>query len=246
MVIKNKERRSANITLIILFIGLLAIFLPWLLNADMMDWGFAVAFFGVIISLSCFFIFLMFNSRAKVIKRMFLNENILVHWNYTKEFWDRLNKEDMKESGVGKIFGFFIGGLFVLIGFIFLIVDSEENSLFFLIMLGVGIFFVIIGFAATFAERRRIRTAVPEAIISKDGLYYRNILYAWNAPLVSFLESISIDADNPTAILFTMRILTGTRFRPIQYHQNFVSVPIPPGQEDSARSVIRYFNTRPS
>lgn len=239
---KNKERKNANISLIIMFIGIIAVLLPFLSNADLESWGFAVAFIGMILAVTMFFVFLMFNGRAKVQNRIFNNENIMAHWKYSKEFWDRIQTEDTKDAGIGRIFGFFFGGIFTLIGIIVFAVDPEENALFLLFMLGIAIFFVIIGFISTSAEKKRVNASLPEAIIAQEGLFYKNILYTWNTPAISFLESVTLHPVVPGTILFVLRQLSGGRAHISHYHRFYLAIPVPSGEEQSAASIIQYFN----
>ena len=243
MAYKNKERKNANVSLIIMIIGLLAAVLPSVLKADMLKWGFAVSFVGGITGIITFIVFLMFNGRARIRERMFHNENVLAHWQYSREFWDQIYKEEMKDSGIGKIFGFFFGGIFTLIGIIIFAADTEENGLFLLIMLGVAVFFIIIGFVSSAASKKRIKTSLPEAIIAQEGLFFKNILYTWKSKGISYLESVTMDPVAPSTILFVLRQLSGGAAVGIpHYHQFFLPIPIPPGQEPTAYSIIQYFN----
>jgi len=242
MAYKNKERRSANVSLIIMVIGILAAALPFILNVDMVMWGFGVAFIGGTTALITFFVFLMFNGRAGVRERMFRDENILARWQYSKEFWEQEYKEDMKDSGIGKIVGFFFGGIFTLIGIIFFAIDTEENVLILLIMLGIAVFFIIIGFISSGAEKRRINSSLPEAIIAQEGLFFKNILYTWNSRAISYLESVTMHPTQPTTILFVLRQLSGGGLSMTRYRQFFIEIPIPLGQEQTAFSIIQYFN----
>ena len=70
---KNNERRSARISFIIMFIGILAVVLPYVIKSDMDDWGFGTAFIGAVVALTAFFVFLMYHNRAKVREKMFRN-----------------------------------------------------------------------------------------------------------------------------------------------------------------------------
>lgn len=241
MVRRNKERRNANISLFIMFVSILAVVLPFILKADMMQWGFASAFAGGTIAIIAFFIFLMFNGRAGVQERMFSGENLLAHWQYTYEFWQQENKEDIESSGIGKIVGFFFGGIFSLIGFVVFAANTRKNGLFLMIMLGIGIFFIIIGFISSVVERKRLVSALPEAIIARDGLFYKNILYTWNSHNVSYLESVTMHPATPNAILFVLRQLSGGTVSITHYHRFFISIPVPPGQEQTAYNIIQYF-----
>jgi len=46
---------------------------------------------------------------------MFQNENIVARWQFSQEFWKQMCNEDMVDSGIGKIVGFFLGGIFALL-----------------------------------------------------------------------------------------------------------------------------------
>ncbi|MHB1453735.1 MAG: hypothetical protein ACYCYM_07270 [Saccharofermentanales bacterium] len=242
---KNKERRNARTSLIIMVIGMLAAVLPFALNADMESFGFGVSFIGAILALTCFFVYLMFNGRAKVFDRMFHGENVLAHWSYSKEFWEKERQKDSEDSGIARVVGFFLGGIFALIGIVFLISDPDDNGVLFLIMLGIGLFFVLIGFISAASEKRRAATMLPEAIIAREGVLYKDILYTWNSPKIAFLVSVSMDSVSGDSIVFVLRQLSGGRGT-IRYHKTSVSIPVPPGEEAAAGNIVRYFDMEPS
>lgn len=239
---KNKERKSANISLIILLISIIAVALPFVIDADMMDWGYGVALIGVVVGLTSFIVFLMYNGRARVRSRMFRNENILAHWKYSEEFWKNEIAKDNADAGIGKIIGFFLGGIFLVIGIVVFAADTDDNGMFFLLMLGLAVFFVIIGFISVSAQKRRIKASVPEVVIANEGLFYKNILYTWNNRAFSYLESVTMHPSEPSTILFVLRQLSGGRGNAAHFHQNFIPIPIPLGQEPSANYLIQYFN----
>lgn len=243
MAIKNKERRNANISLTIMFFGVIAAIFPFLFKFGIDEgWGIFLAFAGAFLAIISFFVFLMYNSRAKVRAKMFRNENILARWQYSKDFWDRVTKEDLKDSGLGKVFGFFFGGLFAVIGIIVFFLNMDDNGIFLLIMLGVAIFFVLIGFIAAGVEKRRVHNSLPEAVISQEGIFFKDTLYTWNAKAISRLESVSMHPAEPDTLLFVTRQLKGGGLNPVHYPPVPLSIPIPPGQEQSAESIIRFFN----
>jgi hypothetical protein len=244
MPLKNKDRRSAGISLFVMVLGFAAVVIPIVAPESGMDWGYAAAFSGLIVGLTAFFAFLLFNSRARVFKRMFDNERILARFIYPKDFWEKIIKEEREESGAGKALGFFLGGLFLLIGLVMYLI--QQNGLFLLMMLGLAVFFVIVGFLASRADRRRLDQALPEAVIAPEGVFYNNILHTWNVRMTSYLESVSMHPDEPDTLLFVIRQLAGggsyyiPHFRPGR-----LSIPIPPGQEQAAYHIISYFNLPP-
>jgi hypothetical protein len=239
---KNKERRNANISAIIMMIGIAGVVLPYVLDANMMGWGFGVSFVGIFVALSACFVFLMFRGRAKVLDRMFKNENVLARWQYSKEFWGKEYEEDMEDSGIAKVAGFFLGGIFLMIGIVVYMVNPDDNGMFLIIMLAIAVFFAIVGFAATAAEKKRITTSMPEAVISKQGLFYKNILYTWNNRLISYLVSVGISPVDHSKIIFTLRQLSRSSGSFIHFYKSTLEIPIPPGQEQSASEIVKYFN----
>jgi ABC-type Fe3+-siderophore transport system permease subunit len=237
---KNKERRSANITLIIMMIGLIFVALPFIAKPnDMADWGFASIMIGGFVSITTFFVFLMFNGRARVQDRMFSGENLLAHWQYTLEFWQQEIKDDLEDSGIGKIVGFFLGGIFAIIGIVVFAADTDDNAPFLLIMLGIAVFFVIIGFISAASEKKRIATSQPEVLIAREGVFYKNLLYTWNQPAITYLECVTLHPNNPGLLIFMIRQLGG---RVAHYHRHSMVIPVPPGQDQVALQIVNYFN----
>ncbi|MCX7842298.1 MAG: hypothetical protein N2489_04405 [Clostridia bacterium] len=236
---KNKERRSANICLAIALLGLAAIVIPLVLEMDMMNGGYASIVIGAFVGLTGFLVFLMFYSRAKVFENMLTGSNLLAHWHYSNDFWQKEMKEEIVDTGIAKIAGAVLGGIFALIGIVVFFADTDENGTFLLIMLGVGIFFTLVGFVAAAANKKRLQEALPEALIAREGIYYKGDLYTWNQRVLSHLECVAQDPTNPSNILFVMRQLSG---RPVHYHQHFISIPVPPGEEGTANNIVHFFN----
>lgn len=242
MPVQNNEKKNAVISLIIMSAGVLSAVLPFLLHTDLADWEFAVIFVGIVTAITAFFIFLMYNGRAKVQEKILSCEDILAHFYYPKEFWDRVSQEDMKDSGIGKIVGFFLGGIFALIGLTVFIIDTEENLLFLLIMAGIAVFFVIIGFISSAAEKKRITNSLPEAVIAKEGLYYKNTLYTWNDKKFCRLVSVTYHPADSDFLVFGLRRLSGNRMIITRYYPLFIQIPVPNGQAQAAYDIVTYFN----
>lgn len=240
--VKNKERKSATISLTFVFISIIAGVLPFILEPEPEAWAFAEAFIALVVGLSSLLVFLMFQSRAKVLDRIFEGQNLLARFQYGEREWNRTVEGEIKDAGIGKIVGFFIGGIFLLIGFVLYLADPRDNGVFMLIMAGLCGFFIMIGFLSAAAAKKRIRGSLPEAVIAKDGLYYQNILYTWNNPTVSYLESVVLHPTQPGTLLFVLRQLSGGRSRIAHYHKHDIPIPIPRGCEVQAEGIVRYFN----
>jgi uncharacterized membrane protein HdeD (DUF308 family) len=238
---ENKERKNVKISFTVMLIGILAAFMPFILNADMESYGFAVSFAGLLLAITSFIVFLMFRGRAKVLEGMFYDDMVLAHWTYPEEFRDRIREQDKEDSKIGRTVGYFLGGIFALIGLVFFAADPDENTLFLFILLGIAVFFIIIGYVSAAMERKKAETLIPEAIIAKDGVIYKGVLHTWNAPSIAYLESVSLHPAIPGTILFVIKRLSGTRATLIRYRRTYIAIPIPPGQEVSAEHIVDHF-----
>ncbi len=236
---KTKERHNANLSLVFTLSGVIAAAAPFITGGDIAEWGGASLTGGVIMSVTAFITFLMFNGRAKVMSRIFSGDNVLVRWQYSEAFWEENIQNEMKDSGTMKIMGAVLGGIFAVTGAGFFIADPDDNGLTALIMLGLGGFFLILGFVSAAVDRRRLRRSPPEAVIARDGVFYQGALYIWNQPSIAYLEGVSVNPADPSRLLIVVAQLAG---RYAQYQQHFINIPIPPGQEQIANDVADYFD----
>jgi hypothetical protein len=242
MPVKNKERSNASLSLLIFILSVIAALIPFLLEADMERWGFGVVMVSGVTGLTSLVVFLMFNGRARVWDSMFNKENILAHWSYSEEFWDKVSAADAKDAGIGRIIGSILGGIFLLTGIVVYAAGNDEDGIFMMIMSGIAVFFVVIGFISAAAEKKRVRNSIPEVIIARQGIFFKNTLYTWNNKAISYLESVSMHPAEPSTLLFVLRQLSGARGHAFHFHQYQIPVPIPSGQQQSADELIRYFD----
>lgn len=239
---KNTERRSANVCLALMSSGLVALILPSALDANMMQWGYAVSFVGGFVAFSFLLCFFLFNGRAKVMDRIFNNQRVLAHWKYDEASWGRMTTQDRGNTVLFKIFGLLLAVVFLLIGIVGYLSGMADGAPFAGSMGGVAVVFIIVGIVSSRSGKKRVDTSSPEAIISQDGLYYKNILYTWNTKRLADLQSVDRDPEDASALLFSMKQLQGGGKFNIARHQSFaVSIPIPPGEEEKADEIIRHF-----
>lgn len=237
MIKKNRERRSANICLLVMGLGLIPAATSFLWDPDLINGGAAALFIGGFITIIAFFTFLMFNNRAKVMERLFRDENVLAHWRYSQSFWQNEIQEDLEGFAAGRIIALILAGIFSLIGLASLLMD-DDNAIFAGIMIGVGLLILTAALAAISIQKNRLLADAGEAIICQDGLYYKSVLHTWNQKAVSFLEGVALHPYEPDRLLFVYRQLSG---RSARYPRQTISVPIPPGEEQSAHWIEDHF-----
>ncbi|NTV90733.1 MAG: hypothetical protein HGA22_10325 [Clostridiales bacterium] len=238
---KNRERKSANISLIFVLIGVIMISAPFLLQADMMNWGFASVVVGGFILFAAGISFLLFNKRAKVTSDILNETNLLARWTYDPEYWRREVAEEIESLSGIRIIGGIIGGILAIIGFIIMLTDPEDNAAFFLVMLAIGLIIFFIALASAAVQKKRLLNEPGEAVIVRDGVYYKGQLTDWNG-VTSVLEGVCIDPRNPANLLFAYKYLSGSRARMPHMHPGTLQIPIPQGAEQSAYYIINYYN----
>ncbi len=236
---KNNERRKAYISLGFTLVGIIAAVAPFALEADMFVWGGASFMGGVITAISAFITFLMFNGRAKVMSAMFSGDNILVKWRYSDEFWEKNIRYEIRDTKIMRKIGAILGGVFVIVGVVAFVIDPDDNGLFTLMMLGIGVFFLILGFVSAATQKRRLRRSPPEAVIAKEGVLYQGELFTWNQPAIAYLDGVSVNPADPSEMLFVIVQLSG---RYAQYQKHYIHIPIPAGQEKMAEDIAYYFD----
>ncbi len=237
--IKNKKRRTANRSLIFLLLGLFMMFGPINLGwVDGMGGGFALAVFGLLIAVTGFVSWIIFLKLARRQDAILSGKNLIVHWKYQLEEWQKYTENEYKTDRRGKKILFFIVAAFALFfGVLFFILDPENGIYVLFVMLGL---IAIIGLTAILSTRfsyQQNKKYLGEAIISKDGVYLNKQLHVWNI-ISSHLDSVElISEEDPPEIEFTYST-SGYR------NNNTYSarVPVPKGQEAMALHVVEVFN----
>src|SRR5665647_783349 len=112
MILKNHERGHANRSLIILLIGISLILFPFIEDADMMNWGYASIYFGGFLMLCALISFYIFNSRAKVMKKIIEKEEVLAIWTSSKEQMSKIDEEAYSNAKMSKQASLVFAGIF--------------------------------------------------------------------------------------------------------------------------------------
>lgn len=239
MPLKNKEKSNAALSFIVMTAGMLCAVFPFLLSEYPSDRQLAVAFAGLAVSVTSLFLFMMYKSRADAYERILSGSETLAHFHYPPEKSGVFIGE--ADGGAGPVVGSLIGAVFALTGLILWLADPAENGAFFVLMLVLAVFFALTGFAAAFAEKRRLRNSLPEAVIAKEGLYFKNTFYTWNDRRFSYLESVSLHPAEENCLLFCLRRVGRNRLNPVWRQPLMITVPVPEGEGAAAEFIVAYF-----
>jgi hypothetical protein len=237
--IKNSKRRVANRALIFMAIGLFLMFGPINLGwIDGMNGGFALSALGFMIALTFFITWIFYHKLARRQDTILSGKNLVVHWKYSLEEWEKYTENEHTSDSKGKkVLFFIISGFALFFGILFTILDPENGIYVLYVMLGLILIIGITAFLSIRITHNRNKKYLGEAIISRDGIYLNKQLHVWGI-ISSHLDSVVLISDEePLEIEFS--------YSTYGYKNNnsySVRVPVPKGQESMALHVIEVFN----
>jgi len=205
---------------------------------DGMDGGYALAFVSFFLAVSSGAVALLFIHRARVMDGILADPHPLAHWVYTKEMSQESRDREYRDfAGRNRSMFLLIGGMLVLVSLFFIIFVGDgglKTGIVLLVLAGV---LFVVSRVTPVLEQRRAAGAPREAFIARTGIIYRGVVY----PFRSFLGSrgrVSLrnaDTKNPALLVFPFTQQNGLFIR-----QPFtVAIPVPPGEENVARAVVR-------
>lgn len=225
---ENKEKRRARWSLFFLLLGSGMLFTPFLINADLMKWGFACSFVGLFIGITALICFLAFRRNSIVVETLFIEENLLANWRYPRE---------VEEWNPGKIGSIFMGCIFILIGFVVFISDTDEYLNFFIITLIFSFLLMIIGSIIATRVKENQDTSDREVWIYKQGMIFEGEAFVWESVLMSLRHVGIVNMEGKDFLTF---IFTRPSRRRL-YHKSSVQIPIPEGYGELAASIVGFY-----
>lgn len=230
----NPPKRIAVGSFVVGLIFIFLIFVPGLLGVDGMMGGFALSFIFFFAAIVAFVTFYFYFGFARKVDEILSGKGVLAHWVYDDEYWlDYARKEYVAEKSEKK-------GLFLVVccfalffGVLFWLLDPDAGFYVFIVMIGL---IVVVGFAwrfsAWYTYRQNI-SGVKEAFVTKNAVYLNRHLYTWDSVLASFDEASMKNNSGLSLLVFSFTVVG--RAGPQTYN---VRVPIPRGEEDTAKSII--------
>jgi hypothetical protein len=207
---------------------------------DGMSGGFALAFVSFFLAVSSAAVSLLFVYRARVMDAILADPAPLARWTYPEEIAHAsVEREYHEYQERNQAMFIIIGGMLVVFALFFLIFVGEgglETGLFLLI---VAAFLYGVSRVTPWLERRRATCAPHEAVITREGIVYEGSVYPFRSFMV-FRNGVTLKKPgkrNPAALVFSFNQLTGGYIvQPFD-----VVVPVPAGEEERARQVVRHF-----
>jgi len=232
---KNPQRRTALIWVAITLIGVFAIFAPSMFGMEGMDGGFAISFFAIVLTITGIVVAIMYFRRAQALDNIVTGENLLAHWTYTAEEWQKYIEEEFAEEKAAKTRLFaMVAIISAIVGIGFYLFKRDHPVLILLIFGGLIVFSGIVAFLSVVLGRFRNRPDQRGAYISRDGVYLGRQFHTWQG-MGARLENACYKEEHTS--LPRLEFDYSTPGRDMRYDYS-VRVPVPSGKEEEARKIL--------
>ncbi len=220
-------------------LGLLMIFAPGLVGIDGFDGGYAISFAGLFVAIMGLVVAGFYYQQAKILDGILRGDGLLAHWTFDDQMWQEYTQKEYTEEISEKKGLFLIVSFFALFfGFLFWFLDNEAGFFVFLVMLGlIGLVGFTWRFSAWYNRRQNIG-GVKEAYIAQSGVYMNQRLYTWRLFSARLLK-VEIKNEKVWSVL-KFRYTAFTVPGPQTYT---IRVPIPIGQEETAKNIVLQLNS---
>jgi uncharacterized membrane protein len=234
----NPPKRITIASFIVASFSAVMIFVPELVGIDGFEGGFALSFVSFFIAITAAIMGAMYLGFANKVDKVLRGEGVLAHWAYTSDYWlDYSEKEYKEEKSEKKGLFLVVSGFALFFGILFWVLDPEAGFVVFIVMLAlIGMVAFAWQFSTWHNYKQNIR-GVKEAYITRDTLYMNRKLYTWNTVFTCFDEGSQKDNHGLSLLIF--KFTSATKAGPQTYT---IRVPIPPGQEESAKKIVEKIN----
>lgn len=229
---KNPYLVPVIIFCVLAFVFSFVIFLPILLQADMMDWGYAISFVSFFLAVAFLVTTIIISGFYRRAGKIFLDKNILVHWKYEKESWSEFAKNEYNTDKREKRFLFLTILVFIIIiSIIFILINREVWKVFSIVFSSLIIITATLSFLVPVLKKRSYLKTFPQAFISLNGVYLAGEFHIWDY-LTAGIEEASVDEKN-------MLLKIGYSYiASYQKAYKEIRIPIPDGRLDEAAKAV--------
>ncbi|HNS53052.1 MAG TPA: hypothetical protein PKO09_17970 [Anaerolineae bacterium] len=225
--------------------GLLLILVPPLARLDMMGLGFALQFLGLFLVIAGLVTALLFGQRARRLNALLGGEKLLAHWVYAPEQLRTQAERDFRQTRQrNRTLFLIVVAWMVPLVVLFVALglwegEGENMPLFVAIMAGVLLVVGAFAWGMPYLLRRRAMRSSGEAYIAANALFVNGTLHTWGMPLAGMDGVEFVEDGGPARLLFHLRSLS--KASATLYDSYTVEVPVPSGQEATARRIDQHF-----
>ena len=234
----NPPLQTAIVWAIITVLSIFGIFAPGIFGIKGFDGGFAISFVCIFLAIIGIIVIVIYSGRARLLNRILSGENILAHWTYSSEEWQKYTEKEYKEEKqLKKGLFFVISAIALLMGVVFFLIDHKGGIWVLLAMLGLV---AIIAFTAWFTSwynYRQNKKFHGQAYIAEKAIYLNRQLHTWGGPGDRLVSVAMEKKANAQALLkFKYSVITRTGSQ-----QQTVNIPVPTGKENEAEELVKKF-----
>jgi len=233
----NTEWKHVTISLIAAAVFFLVCILSGIF-IDGMNGGYALSFVSFFLAVSGLVVALLFVSRARAMDAILADPSPLAHWQYPEAMMQEIRERELREyQGRNAAMFILIGGMLGLVALFFILFMGDGGLETGLVLLIIAALLFAVSRVTPWLEHRRAESAPREAIFTQRGFIYRGTVYPFRS-FLQYYHGVSFhDArrNRPAVLVFSFTQLVGQFIiRPFAF-----TVPVPPGEEDAARQVVR-------
>jgi hypothetical protein len=235
----NPPLRTAIIWAVITVIAIFGIFAPSLLGIDGFNGGFAISAVAILLFIIGIIVIIIYTGRARVLQKILNGENILAHWTYTPEEWQKYTEKQYKEEKqLKKGLFYIISGIAFVIGVVFFLADHENGIWVLVAMLALIAIIAFTAWFTSFYNYRQNKKFLGQTYITPKAIYLNRQLHTWSGP-GDKLESVRLDRKDTflSLLRFTYSVITRTGRQ-----EQIVNIPVPKGKESEAEELVKKFN----
>ena len=214
-------------------IGVLVFFYPIVFPIETYGAGFAMMFFGIIITISLAISAIIFQKLAGNLNRLVSGEGLLAHWTYSQAEWSSYAEEEHARDRNDK-WGLFklITVIAVVVGIGFVIFKHDALPVMLVIIPGlIGIIALTAWLSIGSTYRQNLKYP-GEVFIGMSGAILGHQFHYWKLP-TAYLHTAMLEEGNPPVIKLVYSSPSG------QARGEYIArFPVPQGHEEEARQVL--------
>ncbi len=235
----NPEKIYARVSAAVAVLAAGLIFLPGLLELDGMQGGYALSFVALVIAVSAAVITWFFWGRATMLDRLVSGREVLAHWTYQSDEWQRYAEAELQEQTMeNKWLWLVIAGWCLFFGILFWWLDPDAGGVVFLVMVGLTVFLASVAFGVPRLRYWQQQRGPGEAWVAPTAVYFDGVLVHWNSWGTRLEQVVWRDQEDGVPARLEFQVSYPAR---TGRQTQTVRLPIPQGREAEARVVLEHF-----
>ncbi|UCH50468.1 MAG: hypothetical protein JSV54_05465 [Chloroflexota bacterium] len=176
--------------------------------------------------------------QARLLNRILKGDNLLAHWTYSREEWDRYTETDYRVANkANRVWYYSFSAAALICGILFVVFKHESVGSLFVILFCMFTPVPLVMWFSTWNNHRRNRKYLGEAYITRDAVYLNRRLKTWRGT-GRRLDGVVL-ADNESQQLLVINYSDPYRDGRVEHT---VRVPVPRGQEKAAEEIAEKLN----